>query len=49
MKQVDLGFTFLEIYNRYAIVRTNEGMDVTLDNHLQMKDVVEREITARTA
>ncbi len=44
MKQVDLGFTLLEIYDKYVIIRTNEGMDVTLDNHLQMRDVVEREI-----
>lgn len=44
MKKVDLGFTLLEIHDQYAVIRTQEGMDVTLDNHVQMRDVVEREI-----
>lgn len=44
MKQVDLGFTYLEIYDCYAVIRTQEGVDVGLAHHVQMCDAVEREI-----
>jgi hypothetical protein len=44
MKHVDLGFTQLEIHDRYGIVRTNEGVDVGLAQHHQLRDAIEREI-----
>ncbi len=44
MKTVDLNFTNLEIYDCYAIVRTNEGADVILAEHKRMREAVEQEI-----
>lgn len=44
MKQVDLGFTAVEIYDCFAVIRTREGTDVSLANHVEMRDAVEREI-----
>jgi len=44
MKHVDLDFTKLEIHDHYCIVRTGQGVDVSLANHVQMRDTVEREI-----
>lgn len=44
MKQVDLGFTKLEIHKHYGIVRTREGTDVSLADHERMREVVEQEI-----
>jgi hypothetical protein len=44
MKQVDLGFTQLEIHDYYSIVRIGEGVDMTLANHEQILSEVEHEI-----
>lgn len=44
MKHVDLGFTKLEIHDCYGIVRTNEGVDISLADHKQVRDAVEQEI-----
>lgn len=44
MKHVDLGFTQLEIHDHYGIVRTDEGVDISLDNHKQVREAIEQEI-----
>ncbi len=44
MKAVDLNFTKLEIHDCYSIVRTSEGVDVSLADHQRMREAVEQEI-----
>ena len=47
MKRVDLGFTELEIYDDFAVGRTRTGVDIDLEKHEQVMDVLRREIPGR--
>ena len=39
-KEIDLGFTKIQIYNGYVVGRTEEGVQLSIDKHLQVLDAV---------
>lgn len=44
MKEIDLGFTKLEIYDDYVIARARDGVDMALTMHQQAMEAVGKEI-----
>lgn len=45
IKKVDLEFSSIEIYDNYFVGRTNEGVSLSLDNHLEGLNVVNQYIS----
>ena len=45
MKTIELPFTTLEVYDKYVIGKTKEGINLCLDNHLQVLDSINRYLT----
>lgn len=45
IKKIDFEFTSIEIYENYFVGRTKEGVSLSLDNHFEVLDQVNRYIT----
>ena len=46
MKIIDLSFTTLEIYDYYVIGRTKEGVNLSIENHLQVLETLNQYLTS---
>lgn len=46
IKKIDLEFTSIEIYDNFFVVRTKEGVKVTLDHHLEVMDRVNQYLSS---
>lgn len=45
-KRIDLGFTELEIYDRFFVGRTRRGVEIDMEKHQLVMDIITREIPA---
>ena len=49
MKEVNLGFSTLEIESNYVLARTREGADIDTEHHMQVIKEVEKQIAIKNA
>ena len=46
MKTIELPFTILEIHDNYVIGRTKEGVNLSIENHLQVLEAINQYLTS---
>lgn len=46
MKIIELPFTTVEVHDNYVIGRTNEGVHLCMEKHLQVLDTVNKHLTS---
>ena len=46
MKTIELPFTILEIHNNYVVGRTKEGINLSIENHLQVLETLNKHLTS---
>lgn len=46
MKTIELPFTTLDIYDNYVIGRTKEGVNLSIENHFQVLEILNQHLTS---
>ena len=46
METIELPFTTLELHDNYVVGRTKEGVNLSIDNHLQVLEVTNQYLTS---